>query len=61
MWVLYKTISEMALLSTHNTIEPWHVISNTVAFWQVQIQTRLCSLFLNLENPNDVQSVAQHS
>ena len=35
-----------------------HVISNNVAFWQVWIQTSLCSLLLSLETPNDVQSVA---
>ena len=40
------------------TNEPWHVISNNVAFWQVLTQTSLCSLLLSLETPNDVQSVA---
>ena len=43
------------------TYEPWHVISNNVAFWQVETQTSLCNLLLNLETPNDVQSVAWHS
>ena len=28
--------------------------------WQVQTQTSLYSLFLSLETPNDVQSVAWH-
>ena len=39
-------------------IEPWHVISNNVVFWQVYTQTNLCSLFWSLETPNAVQSVA---
>ena len=34
--------------------EPWHVISNNVAFWQVKTQTSQCSLLLSLETPNDV-------
>ena len=38
--------------------EPRHVISNNVVFWQVLTQTSLCSLLLNLETPNDGQSVA---
>ena len=38
--------------------EPRHVISNNVAFRQVQTQTSLCSLLLSLETPNDVWSVA---
>ena len=38
--------------------EQGHVISNNVAFWQVQTQTSLCSLLLSLETPIDVQSVA---
>ena len=40
------------------TYEPWHGISNNVAFWQVYTQMSLCSLLLILETPNDVQSVA---
>ena len=39
-------------------IEPRHVISNNVVFWQVYTQTSLCSLRLSLETPNAVQSVA---
>ena len=42
----------------HYTFEPWHVISNNVAFRQVWTQTSLCSLLLSLETPDDVQSVA---
>ena len=38
--------------------EPRHLISNNVAFLQVQTHTNLCSLRLNLETPNDVRSVA---
>ena len=38
--------------------ELWHVISNNVAFWHVKTRTSLCSLFLSLETPNGVQSVA---
>ena len=38
--------------------EPWHVISNNVAFWQEQIRKSQCSLLLSLETPNDVPSVA---
>ena len=38
--------------------EPWHVISNNVAFWQGYTQTSLCSLILSLVTPNGVQSVA---
>ena len=41
--------------------EPWHVIFNNVAFWQLKIQTRLCNLFLSLETPNDVRSVVKES
>ena len=41
--------------------EPRHVISNNVAFWQVQTRTSLCSLLLSLETPNGVQLVAQQS
>ena len=40
------------------TFEPQHVISNNVAFCQVQTQTSLCSLILSLETPKDVLSVA---
>ena len=42
----------------NNTFEPRHVISNNVAFLQVQTQTSLCSPFLCLETPYDVWSVA---
>ena len=45
-------------LSEIHIVELWHVISNDVAFWQVYTQTNLCSLFLSIETPNDVQSVA---
>ena len=38
--------------------EPPHAISTNVVFGQVKTQTRLCSLFLVLETPNNVQSVA---
>ena len=41
--------------------EPRHVTSNNVVFLHLLTQTSLCSLFLSLETPNDVQSVAQHS
>ena len=44
-----------------NKYEPWHVISNNVAFWQVYTQTSLCSIPLSLETSNDVQSAALHS
>ena len=44
-----------------NTYEPVHVISNNVVFWQVQIQTSLCSLLLILETQNAVQSVGLQS
>ena len=37
------------------TYEPWNVISNNVALWQVQAQRSLCSLLLSLETPNDVR------
>ena len=30
------------------TYEPWHMISNNVAFIKVEIQTSLCSLLLSL-------------
>ena len=40
------------------TYEPRHVTSNYMVFLHVSIQK---SLFLSLETPNDVQSVAQHS
>ena len=32
--------------------EPRHVISNNVAFWQVQTQASLCSPVLSLETPS---------
>ena len=38
--------------------EPRHVISNNVAFRQVQTQTSLCSILLSLETPSAVRSVA---
>ena len=38
--------------------EPWHVISNNVAFWHVKTRANMYSLLLNLETPNDVWSVA---
>ena len=41
--------------------EPWDVIFNNVAFWQVLTHTSLCSLLWSLETPNGVQSVAQNS
>ena len=42
-----------------NTFEPWHVISNNVAFFlQMWTHTSLCSLLLSLETPNDVRLVA---
>ena len=36
-------------------IEPQHLISNNVAFWQVKTQTSLCSIHLSLETPNGLQ------
>ena len=45
-------------LVAYDKIEPWHAISNNVAFWQVSTQTSLCSLLLSLETANGVQSVA---
>ena len=41
--------------------EPWHVISNNVAFCQVYTQTSLCSLLLSLQTPNVVRSVGKYS
>ena len=35
-----------------NINEPWHVISNNVAFLQLKTQTSLCSLLLSLETPS---------
>ena len=49
------------LLDEGMKFEPQHVISNNVAFWQVQTQTSLCSLLLSLETPKCVQPVAYHS
>ena len=46
-WLLYESA----------TYGPRHVISNNVAFRQVQAKTSLCSLPLSLKNLNDVQSV----
>ena len=43
---------------TTSIIELRSVISNNVAFLQVQTQTSLCSLILSLETSNDVQPVA---
>ena len=41
----------------HNN-EPRHEISNNLTFWQEYTQMSLCRLFLSLETPKDVQSVA---
>ena len=41
-----------------HVFEPQHVISNNVAFGQIETQTSLYCLILSLETPNDVQSVA---
>ena len=61
--ILYsRPVAMIAIRRTTETIkhifEPWHVISNNVAFWQVLTQTSLWSLLLSLETPNYVQSVA---
>ena len=42
--------------TSQHIYEPWKVISNNVAFWQVLTRTSLCSLLLSLETPNDVRS-----
>ena len=47
-----------AFLFLSGIYEPRHLISNNVAFCQVQNQTTMCSLILSFETPNDVQSVA---
>ena len=56
-WTIYIHLFKLNILWI-NIIEPRHVTSNNVAFWQVLTQTSLCSLLLSLETPNDVQSVA---
>ena len=53
---MYTTIWELIVL--HNNNEPRHVISTNVAFLQVYTCTSSCSLFLNLQTPNGVQSLA---
>ena len=37
------------------------MISNNVAFWQVETQTSLCSLLLSLETPNYIQLVVKYT
>ena len=37
------------------------MISNNVAFWQVQTQASLCSLLLSQDAPNAAQLVAYQS
>ena len=54
-------VCESLMSGITKLFEPWHVISNNVAFWQVETQTSLCSLLLNLETLNDIRSVAWHS
>ena len=65
LWKFWKCISlilHMPLIWNYKKIiEPWHVISNNVAFWQVSIQTSLWSPLLNTDTPNVVQSVALQS
>ena len=45
-------------MDNYQGFEPWHVISNSVLFWQVYTQTSLFSFLLNLETPNGARSVA---
>ena len=51
----YVFSNKVTIDEQSNAIEPWHVISNNVAFWQVQTQTSLCSLILSSETLNHAQ------
>ena len=40
------------------TYEPWHEISNNVAFDKCRLKRACAASFFSLETPNDVRSVA---